>query len=74
MTVQLIITLCVLLLFAYIFDKSAAKQKSFGFTVTIIGLGSHTGTRFVNLRSPLMPLLPFLGTMGLILIVLKSMD
>ncbi len=74
MTVQLIITLCVLLLFAYIFDISAARTKIPSVVLLLLlGWGVRQGTIFLNLQIPnLMPLLPVLGTMGLILIVLEG--
>lgn len=74
MTVQLIITLCVLLLFAYIFDISAAKTKIPSVVLLLLlGWGVRQGTILLNLQIPsLMPLLPVLGTMGLILIVLEG--
>jgi hypothetical protein len=74
MTVQLIITLCVLLLFAYIFDISAARTKIPSVVLLLLlGWGVRQGTILLNLQIPnLMPLLPVLGTMGLILIVLEG--
>ncbi|HNW22109.1 MAG TPA: cation:proton antiporter [Bacteroidales bacterium] len=74
MTVQLIITLCVLLLFAYIFDISAARTKIPSVVLLLLlGWGVRQGTILLDLQIPnLMPLLPFLGTMGLILIVLDG--
>ncbi len=74
MTVQLIITLSVLLLFAYIFDISAAKTKIPSVVLLLLlGWGVRQGTILLDLQIPdLMPLLPVLGTMGLILIVLDG--
>lgn len=70
----LIITLCVLLLFAYIFDISSAKTKIPAVVLLLLlGWGVRQGTILLHLDVPnLMPLLPVLGTTGLILIVLEG--
>lgn len=74
MTVQLIIFFCVLLLFAYVFDISAAKTKIPSVVLLLLlGWGVRQGSRLLGITVPnLMPLLPLLGTIGLILIVLEG--
>lgn len=74
MTVQLIITLCVLLLCAYIFDISAAKTKIPSVVLLLLlGWGVRQGVRLLDISIPnLSGLLPVLGTLGLILIVLEG--
>jgi Kef-type K+ transport system membrane component KefB len=72
MTTSILISLCILVLIAYLFDLSASKTKIpsvillliLGFVVKVI---SNAG----NLNIPdLSPVLPLLGIIGLILIVL----
>lgn len=74
MTVSIIITISILLLLAYVFDITASKTKIpsvillliLGFCVKII-------TENLNISVPnLNPILPILGTIGLILIVLEG--
>lgn len=74
MTTQLIIILCVLLLFAYIFDVSAAKTKIPSVVLLLLlGWGVRQGAQLLGIElHNLEPLLPILGTTGLILIVLDG--
>lgn len=74
MTVSIIITICVLLLLAYIFDVSSSKTK-IPSVVLLLLLGWIVGqlTSFSGIIIPdLTPALPLLGTVGLILIVLEG--
>jgi cell volume regulation protein A len=74
MTVSIIITLSLLILLAYVFDISASKTKipsvilllMLGFGVKLIS--THLDIDIPNLN----PILPILGTIGLILIVLEG--
>lgn len=74
MTVTIIITICVLLLFAYVFDISASRTKipsvilllTLGYVVKLL-------TQVFSITIPdLSGILPVLGTVGLILIVLEG--
>lgn len=74
MSTEVIIVLCSLLLIAYIFDLSASKTK-IPSVILLLGLGllvkkivDYTGLNIPDLS----PLLPVLGTIGLILIVLEG--
>lgn len=74
MTTAIIITFCVLILLAYIFDITSSKTKVpsvillllMGWLVKQVAL--TTGLSLPNLS----PILPILGTIGLILIVLEG--
>lgn len=74
MTTAIIITVCVLILLAYIFDITSSKTKVpsvillllMGWVVKQVAL--TTGLSLPNLS----PILPILGTIGLILIVLEG--
>jgi Kef-type K+ transport system membrane component KefB len=74
MTTTIIITLCTLLLIAYIFDITSSKTKvpSVVFLLLLGWLVQQASVLF-KIRIPdLTPLLPVLGTIGLILIVLEG--
>ena len=74
MTTQIIITLCVLLLIAYVFDISASKTK-IPSVVLLLLLGyavQHLAIFFDFSLPDMGPVLPVLGTIGLILIVLEG--
>ena len=74
MTAAIIITICTLLLIAYIFDLTSSKTK-IPSVILLLFLGwlVQQASTFVNIRIPnLQPLLPILGTIGLILIVLEG--
>lgn len=74
MTTTIIITICLLLLFAYLFDVSASKTKIPSvILLLILGWGVKQGAFFFGIAIPnLTPILPILGTVGLILIVLEG--
>lgn len=71
---EILITICILLLFAYAFDISSSKTKIPSVILLLI-LGwvvGHSSIIF-NFKLPdLTPILPILGTIGLILIVLEG--
>lgn len=74
MTSSIIITICVLLLLAYIFDFSAAKTR-IPAVILLLLLGWIVGqlANYMGVTIPdLNPVLPVLGTVGLILIVLEG--
>ena len=74
MTTQIIITLCVLLLIAYFFDISSSKTN-IPLLVFILLLGyavQHLAIFFDISLTDMDPVLPVLGTIGLILIVLEG--
>lgn len=74
MTTSVIITLCVLLLFAYVFDITSSKTKIPSvILLLVLGWGVKEATVFFKINIPdLSPILPILGTIGLILIVLDG--
>lgn len=74
MTVAIIITICILLLLAYVFDLTAAKTKVPSvILLLILGFLVHQISKLLELSIPdLTPLLPIFGTVGLILIVLEG--
>lgn len=74
MTTTIIITFCVLLLIAYVFDLTASKTK-IPSVILLLLLGWVVKQFTVLLFIPLpdfSPILPVLGTVGLILIVLEG--
>ncbi len=74
MDVSIIITICALLLLAYVFDITAAKTRVPSIILLLL-MGSlvKQATNFLKINIPdLEPLLPALGTIGLILIVLEG--
>ncbi len=74
MTSAIIITICVLVLIAYLFDISAAKTKIPSvILLLVVGWAVKKMAQFLNIQVPdLAPILPILGTIGLILIVLEG--
>src|SRR6478735_1794214 len=74
MTVTIIITFCVLLLIAYVFDLSASKTKIPSvILLLILGWSVRQLTSYLDFKLPdLSSVLPVLGTVGLILIVLEG--
>ncbi len=74
MTTTIIITFCVLLLLAYLFDLSSSKTKIPAvILLLILGWGVKQLTVFLAIQLPDFTLiLPVLGTVGLILIVLEG--
>lgn len=74
MTTTIIISICLLLLLAYIFDITSSKTKipSVIFLL-LVGWAVKQGTEAIGLKVPnLTAILPGLGTVGLILIVLEG--
>lgn len=74
MTSAIIITLCTLLLLAYVFDITASKTKIPSvILLLLLGWGVKQLTLLLEINLPnLEPALPVLGTIGLILIVLEG--
>lgn len=74
MTTTIIITICTLLLLAYIFDITSAKTKIPSvILLLILGWIVRQSVDFFELKVPnLTAILPILGTVGLILIVLEG--
>ncbi|MDZ4712658.1 MAG: cation:proton antiporter [bacterium] len=74
MTVTIIITICLLLLLAYVFDISSPLTKIPSvILLLLLGWLVRQTTDFFQLHIPdLNPLLPIFGTIGLILIVLEG--
>ncbi len=74
MTTSIIITLCVLILLAYLFDISSAKTRiPTVILLLLLGWLLKQLTVFFSVSVPdLSSLLPLLGTVGLILIVLEG--
>lgn len=74
MTASIIITVCILLLLAYFFDITSSKTK-IPSIILLLALGWFVkeGTQFLKIPIPdLTPILPVVGTIGLILIVLEG--
>jgi len=74
MTIAIIITLCLLLLIAYIFDLTATKTK-IPSVILLLFLGwiMKQTTTFFQIQLPdFSEILPVLGTIGLVLIVLEG--
>lgn len=74
MTIPLIITICLLLILAYVFDITSSKTK-IPSVILLLLLGWTVGqvTKSLEIPTPnLNPILPILGTVGLILIVLEG--
>lgn len=74
MTISIIIIICLLLIIAYIFDISSSKTKIPSvILLLIVGWSVRQGTSAFKIDVPdLTPILPILGTIGLILIVLEG--
>jgi Kef-type K+ transport system membrane component KefB len=74
MTINIIITLCGILLLAYIFDLTTSKTKIPSVILLLsLGWAAQQVTSFLDLDVPnLNNLLPIFGTLGLILIVLEG--
>ncbi len=74
MTTTIIITLCILILISYAFDLSSKHTKIPSvILLLILGWGVHEVFEIFGIALPeLKPLLPILGTVGLILIVLEA--
>jgi Kef-type K+ transport system membrane component KefB len=74
MTTAIIITLCILLLIAYVFDITSSKTKIPSVILLLmLGFAVRKMADLLDLSLPdLTPVLPVLGTVGLILIVLEG--
>ena len=74
MTYYLIIALCVIVIISYIFDITHKFTKIPGVILLILtGMGINYLISYLNIEIPdLSGLLPFMGTIGLILIVLEG--
>ena len=74
MTTALIVSLCLLVLIAYAFDLSSKHTKIPTVIILLImGYAIHFGIDFFAIKVPnLNTLLPFVGSIGLILIVLEA--
>lgn len=74
MTTAIIITLCTLLLVAYVFALTSAKTKIPSvLLLLILGWGIKQATIFLNIDLPdFNPALPVIATIGLVLIVLEG--
>lgn len=74
MTTSIIITLCVLLLIAYVFDLTAGKTRIPAvILLLLLGWAARRLAEWLELSVPdLTTLLPVFGTIGLILIVLEG--
>ncbi len=75
MTTAIIVTLCILILISYAFDLSSKHTKIPSVILLLaLGWGVHQLISFFEITSvpDLDPLLPILGTVGLILIVLEG--
>ena len=74
MTISIIITLCVLLLIAYLFDLSSSRTRIPSvILLVLLGWAARQTAGLLDVHLPdLTPLLPVFGTIGLILIVLEG--
>jgi Kef-type K+ transport system membrane component KefB len=74
MTTTIIITFCVLLLIAYVFDLTSSKTKIPSvILLLLLGWSVRQITLLLDIHLPdFSPILPVLGTVGLILIVLEG--
>lgn len=74
MTATIIITFCALLLTAYVFDLTSSKTKIPSIILLLLlGWGVRQFTILLDIQLPdFSPVLPILGTVGLILIVLEG--
>ncbi|TDD98019.1 cation:proton antiporter [Flavobacterium cellulosilyticum] len=74
MTITLITAICILLILAYIFDITSSKTKIPSvIMLLVLGWIVNQISTFIDVPIPdLTPILPILGTVGLILIVLEG--
>jgi len=74
MSTSIIITVCILLLVAYFFDITSSKTRIPSIILLLVlGWVVKQGTQFFQIPIPdLTPILPVVGTIGLILIVLEG--
>lgn len=74
MTIAIIITICTLLLLAYVFDLTSSKTKVPSVILLLfLGFVVQQLAQLFEIKIPVLtPILPLLGTVGLILIVLEG--
>jgi cell volume regulation protein A len=74
MTTSIIVTFCILLLIAYVFDLTSSKTKiPSAILLLLLGWIARQVSEVAKIQIPMLtPLLPVLGTVGLILIVLEG--
>ena len=74
MTTTIIIALCIILLIAYLFDLTSSKTKIPSvILLLLLGWSARQLTDWLHIQLPdFSPVLPVLGTIGLILIVLEG--
>lgn len=74
MSTAVTITLCILMLLAYLFDITSAKTKIPAvILLLVLGYAVKEANQFLDIKIPdISPILPVLGTVGLILIVLEG--
>lgn len=74
MTTYIILTLCILIILAYIFDITSKYSRIPGVIFLIaLGIGIQMLGQFTKIQIPnLKPVLPVIGTLGLILIILEA--
>jgi hypothetical protein len=74
MTTYIILALCILIILSYIFDVSSKYSKIPGVILLIaLGIGIQLLGQYTKIQMPnLRPVLPVIGTLGLILIILEA--
>jgi len=74
MTTYIILALCILIILSYIFDISSKYSKVPGVILLIaLGIGIQLLGQYTKIQMPnLKPVLPVIGTLGLILIILEA--
>jgi Kef-type K+ transport system membrane component KefB len=74
MTDYILLSLCVLIILAYIFDLSSKYSKIPGVVLLIaLGMGIQVVAGLTSFKIPnLRPVLPVLGTLGLVMIVMEA--
>lgn len=74
MTSYIILALCIIIILSYIFDITSKYSKIPGVILLIaLGIGVQLLGQYTSLKIPnLKPVLPVLGTIGLILIILEA--
>ena len=74
MTTYIILALCILIILSYIFDITSKYSKIPGVILLIaLGIGIQLLGQYTKIQIPnLKPVLPVIGTLGLILIILEA--
>jgi Kef-type K+ transport system membrane component KefB len=74
MTYYIILALCIIVILAYIFDITSKYSKIPGIILLIIlGMGIQMISKTVSFEIPnLRPLLPVIGTLGLVMIIMEA--